>query len=516
MIITSFAVRLMMCLPVLGMLSCTPSDKSEAQGQSIFVDPVSGNDNNSGRSPAEALRSLEILSGMKFSPGEAIRLRGGVVHTGSLVLDSITGTSLHPVVISSYGNGKAIIRSGAKSGLRISNSMYLEVRNIAVSGSGRLTGSESSGVELSRVNFVQLDSIEASGYLWSGVEVSAGRNIRITRVHASGNGFAGIYAGPLKNMPRGESDYLIRNLYIGYSVAENNPGCYAVTDNHSGSGIIAGHVRNAVIEYCETMNNGWDMPRGGNGPVGIWSYQSDSVYIQHCFSHHNKTSPTGHDGGGFDFDGGMTRSVLQYNLSAWNEGAGYGLFQYNGAAEWKDNIMRFNISYNDGSKNSKAGIFIWMAGNSKPMTNAHVYHNTIINSYGHGIAFTKGTYAGFRFENNIFMLTGKNTRFLRAEVAGPVFENNLYWSEAPAKKGNQTSRDLYDLKPVIVDPGLILPDAYSPSLFTKGQMQTMRFFKLRDDSQARGKATAIGGAVARDFWGDQPGSSGSHLGADAF
>lgn len=125
------------------------------------------------------------------------------------------------------------------------------------------------------------------------------------------------------------------------------------------------------------MNNGWDMPREGNGPVGIWAYQCDSAIIQYCYSHDNKTSPKGKDGGGFDFDGEITNSVMQYNLSANNEGAGYGMFQYYGASDWKNNIVRYNISYNDGTKNGKCGIFIWCDPSAIPMKQLHAYNNTL-------------------------------------------------------------------------------------------------------------------------------------------
>ena len=53
------------------------------------------------------------------------------------------------------------------------------------------------------------------------------------------------------------------------------------------------------------------------------SYTHLDVYKrqQYCFSHDNKTSPEGLDGGGFDFDGGITNSLMQYNLAMNNEGA---------------------------------------------------------------------------------------------------------------------------------------------------------------------------------------------------
>ena len=98
------------------------------------------------------------------------------------------------------------------------------------------------------------------------------------------------------------------------------PGDPSNLTNHSGNGIVVGNVSDAIIEYCEASNNGWDMPRKGNGPVGIWAWNADRVTIQFCISHDNK-SP-GDDGGGFDLDGGVTNSVLQYNLSYNNDGPG--------------------------------------------------------------------------------------------------------------------------------------------------------------------------------------------------
>ena len=71
------------------------------------------------------------------------------------------------------------------------------------------------------------------------------------------------------------------------------------------------HSAQVLIEYCTATNNGWDMPRTGNGPVGIWAYESDSVLIQRCIAYRNKTQKGAADGGGFDFDGGMTNSIIR-------------------------------------------------------------------------------------------------------------------------------------------------------------------------------------------------------------
>ena len=139
------------------------------------------------------------------------------------------------------------------------------------------------------------------------------------------------------------------NIRISYCKAENNAGDPTNFTNHSGNGIMVGHCKNVTIEYCTATNNGWDMPRKGNGPVGIWCFEADSVIIQHCISYKNKTSPGSADGGGFDMDGGVTNSIIQYCLSYENEGSAFGIFQYDGAGKWNNNTIRYCISENDGS-----------------------------------------------------------------------------------------------------------------------------------------------------------------------
>jgi hypothetical protein len=53
--------------------------------------------------------------------------------------------------------------------------------------------------------------------------------------------------------------------------AHLQPGDPSILNNHSGNGIVVGNAEKVTIEYCEAANNGWDMPRQGNGPVGTTS-----------------------------------------------------------------------------------------------------------------------------------------------------------------------------------------------------------------------------------------------------
>ena len=288
-----------------------------------------------------------------------------------------------------------MIDAGNGPGLIVECCSHLRLSNLSVRGSGRKDGNTADGILLKHTSDTAVNYLEVTGFRGAGIRTFGDRNTRLEHIYARDNGFAGI------SVDSGQSA-VTEDLYIGYCIAENNPGDPSVTDNHSGNGIVVSGVRRGLVEYCEAMFNGWDMPRDGNGPVGIWGWHSDDLTIQYCISHHN-LSP-GMDGGGFDFDGGMTHSSMQYNLSHHNAGAGYGLYQFAGAATWRHNKIRYNISLRDGYKNSQSGIHIWSAG--EDMSDADVYGNLILNRRGHGVSYLHDV-PGLRFWANRFITGGE-------------------------------------------------------------------------------------------------------------
>ncbi len=476
---------------------------SENKVTTFFVDAENGNDQNIGTSAQQAWQTLERASKANLKPGDSLLLNGGQKFNGFLTLDSLTGTPEMPIVISSFGDGRATIKSGNTIAVHISNSRYIEVSNLILIGSGRKDGNDNNGIEFRDVQYGSINNLEVSGYLHSGVKVTGGSDISITHVFAHNNGFSGIFVDIpdfLNNV-----DKPIRNIYIAYCRAENNPGSPVSLDNHSGSGILIGGVTNGIIEYCEAAYNGWDMPRPGNGPVGIWAYWSDSIIIQHCFAYHNMTSETGHDGGGFDFDGGVTNSILQYNLSALNEGAGYGMYQYIDASVWENNIVRYNISYFDGKKNGKAGIHIWTDRNNPVgiIQGLHAHNNTIINRAGYGINFEPGHYEDFVFENNLILLKGNARQFIAGNFSGATFNNNLYWSEKPSDRAMPPFAQVVDASLLLIDPRLLLPPADEPlDKLNAGLLKTIEYFRPKNDSPALGAGKKIKNPGNTDFWGN--------------
>lgn len=361
--------------------------------------------------------ALDTFDSVKLQPGDRVLLQGGATYRGTLRLGAEdSGTAAKRIIVESYGTGRATIDAGNGFGVLVDGASFVTVRNLNLRGSGRKSGNTASGLLLAHGANLEADHIDVAGFRKAGIEMNGVTKARLTNIHAHQNGGSGILSGGDRS----------RDIYVGYSLTENNPGDPTVRENHSGNGIVLGHVQGATIEYCEARYNGWDMPWTGNGPVGIWTYESDRVVIQFNVAHHNRS--TAQDGGGFDLDGGATNALVQYNYSHDNYGCGYLICQYAGGGRFADNVVRYNISQDDGLKDHDAGIFVWVGG--AEMKSTLVHNNTIFNTKGAAVAFgVDKRYAEpapvFRFHNNIFVSQGPQ---IRGGAKNGIFQGNVYWS----------------------------------------------------------------------------------------
>jgi len=392
---------------------------------SVCLDPVArdyylspaGDDNHPGTRlhPWQTIRPLNLT---RLQPGDRVLFAGGSTFSGPIVLDhEDSGSADQRVLIGSYGRGRATIDAGAGSGLSATNCSHLIVRDLDFLGCGRNDGNDGNGVAWEGGVDIEIDRVEVSGFRLNGAIFDGVTRGRITRVHAHGNGQSGIATGHHR---------LSTDLYVAHCVAANNPGDPKNLDNHSGNGIVIGVARNVVVEYCRAYHNGWDMPRAGNGPVGIWCWRAENVVIQHCISHHNR-SP-GHDGGGFDIDGGCRNAVLQYNLSYNNEGPGYMVCQYPAAPPLLGSVIRYNISQNDGRKNNlRAAIEIHNHNPSGQADGVQIYNNTVFSQHQAALGFGGAEFLGVVLRNNVFVA--------RQTIAGDPrsarLEANLWFSTHP-------------------------------------------------------------------------------------
>ena len=399
----------------------------------VYYVSVSGQDTNSGASPALAWKTIAHANSQLLKPGDQLLFQAGATFSGTIYCGPASGgTQANPMLISSYGAGRATINGGNTNRFFAYNCAGIIVSNLNFVGSGRATN-RNSGIEFYNdgggtarlLNFIRINEVDVSGFGYVGIVVggSTGTNaysdVRVVNVDAHDNANAGIQTF---------ADYpnLNTNVYIGYCRAWNNPG----STNHSGDGIVLGDASDALIERCLAWTNGWL----ANGSVGIQTYDSTRVTIQFCESHHNRTDGT-LDGDGFDFDGGMIASAMQYNYSHDNNGAGYTVYQFSGSPPQSNNVIRFNISQNDGRSNSYSGLQFWNGGGLAG--NLDIYNNTIfISPAGSGTpraVYFQTAINNVRLRNNLFVTTG-GARLVEGPTgqSGVIFQGNGYWPSGAA------------------------------------------------------------------------------------
>jgi hypothetical protein len=420
---------LLFLIIILLSVTCCKSFRSEKKASSAnesidergyFVDGIIGSDTYPGtiKKPIKSIPELNLRIKKK---AENINFAGGQVFDGLLFLKDINCPNGKPLKIKSYGNGRAIINGGNSEAFKIENCQNIWILDLDLKGNGRKKGNTSNGLSINQSSYCRAENINVSGFQKSGVDLYNCSETRVRKVVSTDNGFSGINI-------MGSARNLSRKILILDCKAENNPGDPTNLENHSGNGILVGVSDSVTIDHCTATNNGWDMPRLGNGPVGIWTWESDHVTIQYCISYRNKTSKNAKDGGGFDLDGGVTNSVIQYCLSYENQGAGYGLFQYSGASAWSDNIVRYCVSINDAQTTEGAGsIFIWNGANDiNQLTNCMVYNNVINNSVAPLISYENSSaHKNFTFCNNIFIGSGKP---ISGVFTGSSFTGNDWWN----------------------------------------------------------------------------------------
>lgn len=340
------------------------------QGLPSFTYYISsqGNDQNDGKSLETAWKTIQKINETEFNPGDSILLEGSSIFVGNIEFDkNDVGLPERPITIRSFGDGRATIDGNMGDGIKIINTQGYQISNINIRGKG-YDLNNGSGIAVindmfgdRKLDYITIDSMDVSGFGYWGILIdgnknkSGFKNVSIEYCDVHENGDAGLYVYGEFNLF--SSEYAHSNVKITNIKSFDNPGRSESTTN-TGSGIVISDTDSGLIEKCIAYNNGFLCHAEMGGPVGIWAWDSNNIVIQHNESYDNKTASS-KDGGGFDLDGGMTNSILQYNYSHDNDGAGLFLAQFTFARKHRNNIVRYNVSYNDGKKNNYGGIEVW-------------------------------------------------------------------------------------------------------------------------------------------------------------
>ena len=474
---------------------------------------ASGNDANTGRSAALAWRTLSRANAATLSAGDRLLLQGGATFTGSLVFDiSDGGTATSPLTATSYGIGRATVQASGATGISVYNRAALRIANLRVIGD-RTAGKSGISfymdlVGVSPLPYVRIEDVEVSGFAQDGIQVgtwSGGAgfsDVRIVRSVAHDNVRSGI-------LTFADRPNVHRNVYVGYSRAFNNRGARG-TGVNSGSGIVLGNVSGGTIERSVAHHNG-DLCDAGDGPIGIWAYDSTGILIQHNESFANRTGG-GADGGGFDFDQNVSASVMQFNYSHDNDGAGYLLAHRFANDMHRGNAVRYNISRNDGRKNGYSAIEVW--GRT---VDAAIYHNTVVLS-----APPSGTPRAFRLHNGgIAGVRSAGVRLLNNLLYARDALTLIEVSADQQAAGPLTSAGnaLYAPSATLGSPGL--ENAFGGgTLDDAARLESLRAFRLAAASPVRDRGVDVRpfglAATQRDFFGGDVDASRPDPGAHEF
>lgn len=412
----------------------------------IYYVSNSGNDNFNGTSKLTAWQSIAKVNTVTIAAGDSVLFEGGFTFNGALYLPpSASGIVKNPILIGSYGSGKAKLYSNNTHGILAYNNQNIIIENLLIEGSGYLNNN-GAGVYFymdipgnAHLDNIVIRGVETSGFRLAGIRIesypsdglrSGYNNVLVENSIARNNGLVGISVQGY--YLTSDTLYSHRNIKINRCIVHHNDGIVG-WNSHSGNGILIGQTDSAVINYCEAYENGKNNTYGPAGPCGIWAWDSKHIRIEYNYSHHNRTQTK--DGDGFDLDGGVQNSVMQYNYSYANDGPGFLVAQFTGARKMKNNIVRYNISEKDGKG---LGILIWSGDPAGKITteNIDVYNNTVfidtIGDANSNAAFAvycnNGAVRNIRVCNNIF-ITKNNCNFIDIYTAANLkFYNNLYYN----------------------------------------------------------------------------------------
>lgn len=445
--------------------SCTSTPEN-----AYYIDPVEGNDANSGRSPQEAWKTLEKASTVSLIPGEQLLLKRGATLNGQLEINA-QGTAAQPVTVGAYGDSqlpKPCIVGDDTSlyAVRVFNSEYVTVRDLEIVNTGKQPLPRRTGLKIECRDYGVSRNIRIDGLTIRDVNGSPVKEL---------GGGSGIYIVNEGEKIRSRFDSLVienchilrctRNalIWAGYYDRRNwFPSKHTVVRGNlieevPGDGIVPIGCDSTLIEY-NVMRNCPDVLPMTEAAAGFWPWSCDNTTIQ--FNH-----VSGHkapwDAQAYDCDYNCTNTIIQYNYSHDNYG-GLVLVCDSGKERTyslgnKNSTVRYNVSIGDGirPKPTRQGMFspgIHIAGrvedtriecnivhaNAKPATD--IDRSMIVSDSWDGYADRT------TFSRNIFY-TAEPSRFDLTQSTGNEFSGNWYlgtYTALPDDPKAKTSCPLYE------------------------------------------------------------------------
>ncbi len=433
-------------------------------GTAYYVDSQRGSDSHTGRSAAQAWRTLGRVNAGTFAPGDTILLRAGSRWTGCLDPGG-SGAPGRPITLTRYGVGpKPRINAQGLflATLYLANVEQWQVNSLDIANAGPAPQPGLTGVTVREQDFGVARHIVLNGLFVHDVTGS--------EVKADGGG-SGISCTCGGSKVRSRFDglfiedcHLVRTDRNGITMGGNwardatwFPSLRVVIrrnrlEDIGGDGIVPIACDGALIEH--NVLRGGRM-RAQDYAAGIWPWSCDHTVIQY----NDVSSMRGtNDGEGYDSDYNCRDTLFQYNFSHDNDG-GFMLICDDGGQRLPWNIgnqgtvIRYNVSVDDGLHTFHI---------TGPCRDTAIYNNVFYIGRGRPVAVVSGDDWGgawptdTRFVNNIFYAAGA-ARFALGGMSGTVFDHNAFWGRFGSRPD--------DAHALLADPDLAAPGGMSASCY---------------------------------------------------
>jgi len=510
---------------------------SPAGMNSFFA--ANGNDSNpcTQAAPCQTLPKAQSLS---YQPGATINFNGGDNFTGCWALTPTNvsggGSASNPIVVQSYGTGVATWTSNCTGDffplLDIAGVNGITVQNLRLVG-----GNPAANIGIlieGPGDTIAVQNTEITGF--AGPDGQASSEIMVLGAGARLSSGCGAlnHVTIMNNVLHGATPTSHdRNGIYGYGCDRNitnvvysnnhvyNMGGIAPTNGAlSPNGIAFTSVAGGLAEHNLVHDIGANNATCG-GPTGIIAYESDSITIR--FNEAYNVMPVNFTAGcdwvGFDLDGGVTNSIVDYNYGHNNGGAC--LLNFPNAGP---NIFRYNVCENNDLVTGSRG---QIAINPSLV---QVYGNTIYappGSNGSGeppacifLGYNGSFATGSFIENNLcdFHRTSQfnisaGISIGNSDASAVTAKNNLYSSNVNYWQFNATVTTTLaatqaagkEQGSIEADPLLAAPGTGATcgnAVLTTGPQPCPSAYRLQHGSPALGAGISVNNDGGRDYYGN--------------
>ncbi len=525
-------------------LSFASTATVSAAGTTYYIDPVSGNDSNSGTSISLAWRTWANANTSNFQPGDQILLKRGTTINGCFMPICSGTSSASYLRIADYGAGsKPIINAGTEAaGIYLYNQEYWVIENLEITGgkNGILIYGDTPNKTFNfyRVNNVTVhDTVEVNGSNATGIFIcfwfGSGANVeQVNDVIVDGCTVYNVASN--SGATRAEADGIAvlgtTDETGGVTRKSNNLIVRNSTAYNTGrDGITVMCTDNGYIQNCVTYNTGLGTP--SRTPNGIWVWDVDTGAIQNCEAY-NAHSPS-IDGGGFDIDYHCRNVSLEYSYAHDNDAYGASFFGADNVT-MQNPVIRYNIFSNNGreagANGCQQGDIYSLTWNGGSISGAKIYNNTSYwNPADADAPAVKilSDITGSIFKNNIVYSTSNSLVKTSPTASGGVaFDYNNYWYTGitprwimKATNDNNSAETIYtslnswtaatgqDSHSLYQNPGLSNITSHANGMPTTQ-------FTILSGSPLIDAGVDVGNAGSRDFLGNTiPRGNGYDIGA---